>query len=106
MSSERKTLFHGENSPIEDSHPQIHHSQIGWGWENDLSEDMLLEAKEIVKFINQFLGVMGPFLFPLPYVLALIPFAIPAIPLSLWLEARESQNHHPGGGNAKESINF
>jgi hypothetical protein len=70
-----------------------HNNQDGWGLESNEKDDKTV--KEVVKFINRFLGVMGPFLFPLPYVLALIPFAIPAIPLSLWLESREQ--HKPSG---------
>ncbi|OXA60854.1 uncharacterized protein LOC110843445 [Folsomia candida] len=73
---------HHDENPPHDSWELAHNS-------HEMEDNA--KAKEIVKFINQFLDVMGPFLFPLPYVLALIPFAIPAIPLSFWLESRE---HH------------
>lgn len=102
------------------SEPEIYngHAPItsGLGWDSTAYEghggfgegDGEMTAKEIVKFINRFLGVMGPFLFPLPYVLALIPLAIPAFPLSIWLESRnaEAEGHRPTEGqiNATSSL--
>lgn len=40
---------------------------------------------------------MGPFLFPWPYFFAMLPLAIPAIPLALWFDRTNGAegNHSP-----------
>jgi len=76
------------------------HHTGGWGYEPHevLSHNTKEhESHGLKKFVSEFIGVMGPFLFPLPYFLAMIPFTIPAIPLALWLDRTngESPHHEP-----------
>jgi hypothetical protein len=62
--------------------------------------------KEITEFTNEFLGVMGPMLFPLPFFLAMLPFALPAIPIAIYLETkreREENHHNPNDHNSNPS---
>ncbi|CAL8104275.1 unnamed protein product [Orchesella dallaii] len=61
-----------ENDALENEIEQSH----GWGWPSKTKE------KEVDTTLDDLTGVMGPAFFLIPFVVKLIPFAIPAIPLS------------------------